>query len=162
MRACAAPLPLAVDRWRGLTALLQIAIVRGVGGALRPGYRAEVAASEAQSSSQACRAFAPRHRRLTRRVLMKLLAEAGVPNLKLKLTNRNVPMPTRQCGVFLIDQVADRRDGRAQNSSRRGSIQAALSGGNYEAGLDFNCDFRTGEHHQIPLCRQVADQLQPC
>ncbi len=73
--------------------------MRDVGGVLRPGY--ELAATQEElmkypgfgKDINAARAEA-----------RKLLAEAGVKDLKFKFLNRNVPMPYTPVGVFLIDQ----------------------------------------------------------
>jgi len=128
-------LSLAIDRWRGAEALSKIAIVRDVGATLRPGY--QLAAGDADLARwpgfghdiAAARAEARR-----------LLAEAGVKDLHLRLLNRNVPMPFTPVGVFLVDQwrqigvTAEHQqlDVRAQ--------KASFTGNTFEAGLDGVCD----------------------
>ena len=137
-------LSIAIDRWGGAQALSKIALVRHVGGVLRPGY--ELAASESElvkypgfgKDVKAARAQA-----------QKLLKEAGAANLKFKLTNRNVPMPYTPVGVFLIDQW--RQVGLTVEHEQLDTklYQSALRGGNYEAGLDFNCDFMDEPNLQL-------------
>jgi peptide/nickel transport system substrate-binding protein len=92
-------LSLAIDRRNGSVALSKITFVKTPGGFLRPGY--EFALPEAEilkmpgygADIEAARAEARR-----------LLKEAGVENLTIKLHNRNLPEPYTPIGVFLIDQ----------------------------------------------------------
>lgn len=92
-------LSLAIDRWAGSDGLSKISILKSVGGIQRPG--AELALPEAElvklpgfsKDIQASRAAA-----------QKLLAEAGVKDLQLKLVNRNVAEPYTPAGVFTVDQ----------------------------------------------------------
>jgi peptide/nickel transport system substrate-binding protein len=128
-------LSLAIDRWRGAQALSKIALVRDVGGLLRPGY--ELAASEAElvklpgwgKDINAARAEA-----------RKLLADAGVKDLKFKFLNRNVTMPYTHVGVFLIDQWRQIGVQVEHEQPETKAYVANLRGGNYDVGMDFNCD----------------------
>ncbi|OLD41927.1 MAG: hypothetical protein AUI83_20160 [Armatimonadetes bacterium 13_1_40CM_3_65_7] len=130
-------LSLAIDRWGGSTALSQIAFVGPVGGLLRPegpfatpqaeleklaGYGRDIAAARAEAK--------------------KLLAEAGVPEgFEFNLLNRNVEMPYRYVAVFLIDQW--RQIGLKVNHvvKETGPYLADERAGNFDAAVDFNCDF---------------------
>ncbi|MSP81193.1 MAG: ABC transporter substrate-binding protein [Rhodospirillales bacterium] len=129
-------LSLAIDRWQGSQALSKIALVRDVGGVLRPGY--ELAATESELAKLP--GFGKDIKK-SRDEAKKLLKDAGVPELKFKLTNRNVPMPYTPVGVFLIDQWRQIGLNVEHEQLETKLYQAALSGGNYEAGLDFNCDY---------------------
>jgi peptide/nickel transport system substrate-binding protein len=128
-------LSLAIDRWRGAEGLSKVALVRHVGGALRPGY--ELAASEADlvkypgfgKDINAARAEARR-----------LLEQAGAKDLKFKLLNRNVPMPYTPVGVFLINEWRQIGVTVEHEQPETRAYMANLRGGNYDAGLDFNCD----------------------
>jgi peptide/nickel transport system substrate-binding protein len=128
-------LSLAIDRWRGAEGLSKVALVRHVGGALRPGY--ELAASEAElvkypgfgKDINAARAEA-----------RKLLEQAGAKDLKFKLLNRNVPMPYTPVGVFLINEWRQIGVTVEHEQPETRAYMANLRGGNYDAGLDFNCD----------------------
>ncbi|MEO1495241.1 MAG: ABC transporter substrate-binding protein [Pseudomonadota bacterium] len=92
-------LSLAIDRWGGSKYLSKIAIVKTVGGIVFPNH--PLAATEEElkqlvgygDDMEANRAEAKR-----------LLAEAGVPNLKFTLNNRGVDQPYRVVGTWLIDQ----------------------------------------------------------
>lgn len=92
-------LSLAVDRWKAAEVLPRSTIMRYVGGYMRPGY--SLAATENDlvkmpgfsKDIEASRAEARR-----------LLAEAGVTNLKVKLTNRMIANLFTGGGVYVIDQ----------------------------------------------------------
>jgi peptide/nickel transport system substrate-binding protein len=128
-------LSLAVDRWAGAEALSRIALVRHVGGLLRPGF--DLAASEEELEKwpgfgrdiEAARAEA-----------RQLLEEAGQANLSFTLLNRNVPMPYTPVGVFLIDQWRQIGLNVEHEQPETSAYLSNLRGGNYDAGLDFNCD----------------------
>ena len=92
-------LSLAIDRWGGNEALSKITFVKATGGFLRPGY--EYALPEAELVK------IPGYDRdieKSRAEARRLLKEAGVENLTLKLHNRTLPEPYTPVGVFLIDQ----------------------------------------------------------
>src|SRR3990172_6177402 len=91
-------LSLAVDRWGGAEALSRIALVRHVGGILRPGYELAISEQELLKMPGFSRDIAA-----ARAEAKRLLKEAGQENLTFKLTNRNVAMPYTPVGVFLID-----------------------------------------------------------
>jgi len=137
-------LSLGIDRWGGAQALSKIALVRWVGGVLRPGY--DLAPTEKELAQYpgfgkdvgAARAEARR-----------LLKEAGVSDLNFKFTNRNVPMPYTPVGVFLIDQWRQIGVTATHEQLDTKLYQAALRAGNFEAGLDFNCDFMDEPNLQL-------------
>ncbi len=137
-------LALAVDRWGGAQALSKIALVRHVGGTLRPG--SEYGATEQELTSLP--GFSKDIKK-SREEAKRLLKEAGVPNLKFKFTNRNVPMPYTPVGVFLIDQWRQIGVTAEHEQLETKLYQAALRGGNYEVGLDFNCDFMDEPNLQL-------------
>jgi len=139
-------LSLAIDRWGGAQALSKVALVRHVGGILRPGY--ELASSERElvtypgwsKDINASRAQAK-----------KLLQEAGVPNLSFTFTNRNVAMPYTPVGVSLIDQW--RQIGvNAKHEQLETRLYLAAQQRDkptYDAALDFNCDFMDEPNLQL-------------
>jgi peptide/nickel transport system substrate-binding protein len=137
-------LSLAIDRWGGAEALSRVALVRHVGGLLRPGY--ELAASEKELVAY------PgfwKDVNKSRAEAKRLLKEAGAEGLKFKLTNRNVPMPYTPVGVFLIDQW---RQVGAQVEHEQLETRLYLARqqeGNYDAALDFNCDFMDEPNLQL-------------
>jgi peptide/nickel transport system substrate-binding protein len=92
-------LSLAIDRWKASEVLPRSSIMRYVGAYLRPG--SEFAAREEDlvkmpgfsKDIEASRAEAKR-----------LLAEARVPNLKVKLLNRTISNLFTPAGIYIIDQ----------------------------------------------------------
>jgi len=139
-------LSLAIDRWSGAQALSKVALVRHVGGILRPGY--DLAASEKElvqypgwsKDINASRAEARR-----------LLQEAGVPNLTFTFTNRNIAMPYVPVGVFLIDQWRQIGVNVKHEQLETRLYLAAQQRDNptYDAALDFNCDFMDEPNLQL-------------
>ena len=130
-------LTLALDRWEGAKALSRIAIVKPVGGVLRPGY--ELATPEEELMKLA--GFG-RDISAARQEARRLLKEAGISEgFKFTLKNRAIPMPYEHVGVFLIDQW--RRVGlEVQHVVQdTGPYFADLRGGRFETNIDFTCDF---------------------
>jgi peptide/nickel transport system substrate-binding protein len=137
-------LSLAIDRWKGAEALSKIALVRHVGGVLRPGY--EYAASEADLAKLPGWG---KDINKARAEAKQLLQQAGVANLKFKLTNRNVAMPYTPVGVFLINEWRQIGIAVEHEQLETRLYTNALRSGNYEAGLDFNCDFMDEPNLQL-------------
>jgi peptide/nickel transport system substrate-binding protein len=122
----------------------RIALVRDVGGLLRPGYDMATPNEELVKLPGFGKDIAA-----ARAEARKLLQEAGVPNLRFKLTNRNVNMPYTPVGVFLIDQWRQIGLTVEHEQLETRLYTAALRGGNYDAGLDFNCDFMDEPNLQL-------------
>jgi peptide/nickel transport system substrate-binding protein len=128
-------LSLAVDRWKAAEVLPRSTIMRYVGGYLRPGYA--LAATEADlvkmpgfsKDIEASRAEAKR-----------LLAEAGVSNLKIKLTNRMIANLFTGGGVYVIDQW--RQIGVETEHFQANDLlyNNALNEGNFDVALSFQGD----------------------
>ena len=128
-------LSLAIDRWQGAEALSKIALVRHVGGTLRPGYELATPPEELEKLPGFGRDVAA-----ARAEAKKLLEEAGVSNLSFKFMNRNVPMPYTPVGVFVIDQWRQIGVTAEHDQPETAAYISNLRGGNYEVGLDFHCD----------------------
>ncbi len=93
-------LTLALDRWEASQTLSKIAIVKYVGGILRPG--SEYAASKKELTKMA--GFG-KDIEASRKEARRLLKEAGVPEgAKFTFKNRDLPMPYESLGVFAVDQ----------------------------------------------------------
>jgi peptide/nickel transport system substrate-binding protein len=139
-------LSLAIDRWGGAQALSKVALVRHVGGVLRPGY--EFAASEKELLEMP--GFS-KDVNASRAEARKLLQAAGVPNLTFTLTNRNVAMPYTPVGVFLIDQWRQIGVNVKHEQLETRLYLAAQQRDNptYDAALDFNCDFMDEPNLQL-------------
>lgn len=130
-------LTLAVDRWGGSQALSQIALVRPVGAVMRPG--SEYAMSQAELMR-----LAGYGRNITaaRQQARQLLREAGVPEgFSFTLKNRNIQMPYEPVGVYLVDQWRQIGLNVRHEQQETARYLADQRAGNYEATVDFACDF---------------------
>jgi peptide/nickel transport system substrate-binding protein len=124
---------MAIDRWGGSVALSKISTLRSVGGVIRPG--SPYATPEAElvklpgfsKDINASRAEAKR-----------LLAEAGVPNLKFTLHNRNLAMPYTPAGIFLVDQWRQIGVTAEHKQFDTGPYLATMNAGNHEVAIDFS------------------------
>ena len=125
---------MAIDRWGGSQTLAKIAILGPVGGPLRPGY--ELALTPAELATLP--GF-ERDAEKARTEAKRLLAEAGVADLKIKLVNRNNPQPFTPAGIYLIDQW--RKIGVQTEHLQLDVAQqkAAILGGQYQAAIDAFC-----------------------
>jgi peptide/nickel transport system substrate-binding protein len=124
----------AIDRWGGSDALSKITIVKPVGGPLLPG--SPLSLSNDQLAALPGYGRDPEKARAEAK---KLLAEAGVADLKVKLVNRNVNHPFTPVGVYVIDQW--RRIGvTAQHEQLDVSQQkSTIANGQYQVALDAFC-----------------------
>ena len=130
-------LSLAIDRQGASKALSQISLMKFVGGLFRPG--AQFATPEAELAKLT--GFG-KNIEAARKEARRLLKEAGVPEgFSFTLKNRNVREPYEVTGVYVIDQW--RQVGLNVNhvQQEEGPYFNDLRQGNYDAGIDFACDF---------------------
>jgi peptide/nickel transport system substrate-binding protein len=149
-------LSLAIDRWAGAEALQKIALVRHVGGLMRPGDSLATPPLELEKLPGFSRDIAA-----SRAEARRLLKEAGAENLAFKLTNRNVAMPYTPVGVFLVDQW--RQVGATVQHEQLDTklYLAAQQRDNptYDAALDFNCDFM--DEPSLQLIKYISAERSP-
>ena len=137
-------LTLAVDRWGGSVNLSKISMLKYVSGLFRPGYEYALPESELLTmpgfSKDIEKSLAEAKR---------LLAEAGVPNLKVKLVNRNVAEPYTPAGIFLIDQW--RRIGVEVEHSQLETklFFDSMKDGNFDVLIEFISDFADDPSAQL-------------
>ncbi len=124
---------MAIDRWGGSVGLSRISTLRSVGGVVRPG--SPLATPEADLVKLP--GFSKDIRK-SREEARKLLAEAGVPNLKFVLWNRNLAMPYTPAGIFLVDQWRQIGVEVEHVQSDTAPYLAALRAGNYVVSIDFS------------------------
>lgn len=126
-------LSLAIDRQGGLEGLKRLAAVDFLTALVPPGGISDYSKEEMEKlpgfggDIEARRAEAKR-----------LLAEAGVSNLKMTLLNRNVRTPWQPVGVFVMDQWRQIGIQVDQISAETPQYFAAITSGNYDVALDFN------------------------
>jgi peptide/nickel transport system substrate-binding protein len=92
-------LTLAIDRWGGSKSLGKVTLIKGVGGAFRPGSPYGLPVAELEKIP----GFWPDAEK-SREEARRLLKEAGVSDLKIKLLNRTVDQPFTPAGIYVIDQ----------------------------------------------------------
>ena len=139
-------LSLAIDRWSGAAALQKVALVRHVGGLLRPGYEYALPAAELLKMPGFAKDI-----NASRAEAKKLLADAGHANLTFTLTNRNIAMPYTAVGVFLIDQWRQLGVTVKHEQLETRLYLAAQQRDNptFDAALDFNCDYMDEPNLQL-------------
>ena len=126
-------LSLAIDRWGGIPSLSKLATLEFptvfVPAASPVAYDKEEMAKLPGYSLDMDKQRAEAKR---------LLAEAGVPNLKLTLLNRNVRLPWQPLGIYIMDQWRQIGIEVDQIPAETPPYFAALTSGNYDVAIDFN------------------------
>ena len=92
-------LTLAIDRWGGGESLGKVSLIKGVSGVFRPGAPWSLPKAELEQIP----GYWPDINK-SREEAKRLLKEAGVTNLKLKILNRNVGQPFTPAGIYALDQ----------------------------------------------------------
>src|SRR5436309_14550340 len=130
-------LALAIDRWQGAQALADTTFLKYVGGLMRPGSAMATPEAELVTIPGFSRDIAA-----SRAEAKRLLAEAGVPNLEVTLTNRkDVPVPYPGAGEFVL--AAWREIGVQATDELRNTKdwQTALETGRFAAAFDLAADY---------------------
>ena len=130
-------LSLALDRYQAAGALSKTAIVRDVAGVQVPGSPFATPPAELAKLAGYWRDI-----RESRSEARRLLAEAGVPEgFSFVLKNRDVAMPYRDIGNWLVDEW--RRIGLNVRHDIQGSAEyfKDLRAGHFELSTDFQCGY---------------------
>ena len=146
---------LAIDRWNASQALSKISVMKYVGGLLRPG--SEFAIPEADLVKLP--GFG-RNIDAARKEARRLLREAGVSEgYSFTLKNRNVKEPYEIAGVYVIDQW--RQIGLNVNhvQQEEGPYINDLRQDNYDAAIDFQCDFM--DEPDLQVFRFISSDRSP-
>jgi len=127
-------LSMAIDRWAASDALSKITILKPVSGPLLPGSPVALSGDELAKLP----GFG-RNPEKSRAEAKRLLTEAGVPDLKFKLVNRNVNHPFTPVGIYVIDQW--RRIGvTAEHAQFDVSQQkSTIANGEFQVAIDAFC-----------------------
>ncbi|MBM3546751.1 MAG: ABC transporter substrate-binding protein [Alphaproteobacteria bacterium] len=147
-------LSLALDRWGGSVGLSRTSTLRQVGGLLRPG--SPMATPEADLVK-----FPGFGKDITanRAEARKLLAEAGVPNLKFELVNRTIAQPYTPAGIYVVDQWRQIGVEVQHKQMETSPYLAALNAGNYEVAIDFSNLFM--DEPSLALAKYVSFDKAP-
>ena len=147
-------LSLAIDRWKAADTMSNTTYLKFVGGLMRPGYamatpEAELTALPGFSHDiQASRAEARR-----------LLAEAGVKDLKIKLTNRDIPTPYGAAADFLTQAWKEIGVTLTQEQLNTKDWQSKLENHGFEVAIDFGADYI--DDPSLQLAKYVSTDLSP-
>ncbi len=128
-------LSLAIDRWRASEVLPRSSIMRYVGAYLRPG--SEFAAREEDLVKMP--GFS-RDIEASRAEAKRLLAEAHVPNLKVRLVNRTISNLFTPAGIYIIDQWRQIGVETAHVQANDTLYNNSMNEGTFDVALDFQGD----------------------
>ncbi|MFQ5684292.1 MAG: ABC transporter substrate-binding protein [Candidatus Binatia bacterium] len=129
-------LSLALDRWGGSKALSKIAIVKPVGGLLRPGSTFAMSEKELTKLTGFSKDI-----KASRKKARSLLKKAGAEGLKFTFKNRDLPMPYGHLGIWLIDQWRQVGLKVEQKVEEKGPFFSDRKKGNFDTIMDWECGF---------------------
>jgi peptide/nickel transport system substrate-binding protein len=148
-------LSLAIDRWHGAEALADTTFLKYVGGLMRPGSTMATPEAELVTMPGFSRDIAA-----SRAEAKRLLAEAGVPNLEVTLTNRkDVPVPYAGAGELVAAAWRDIGVHANVDMLTTKEWQGALETGKFAAAIDLAADYF--DDPTIGLARYVSRDLSP-
>jgi peptide/nickel transport system substrate-binding protein len=148
-------LNLAIDRNEASKALSQISVMKYIGGAFRPGSEFAMPAGELSKFPGFGKDI-----EASRKEARRLLKEAAVPEgFSFVLKNRNVKEPYEVSGVFLIDQWRKIGLNVTHTPQEGGPYFNDLRQGNFDAGVDFACDFM--DEPDLYLLKYVSTEKSP-
>ena len=148
-------LSLAIDRWQGAEALANTTFLKYVGGVMRPGSTMATPEAELVTMPGFSRDIAA-----SRAEAKRLLAEAGVSNLEVTLTNRkDVPVPYHGAGNLVVDAWREIGVRATHELLSTKEWQSALETGKFAAAIDLAADYF--DDPTIDLARYVSRDLSP-
>lgn len=148
-------LSLAIDRWHASEALADTTFLKYVGGVMRPGTAISMPESELVTLPGFSHDIAA-----SRAEARRLLAEAGVPDLAVTLTNRkDVPIPYGPAGDYLVAAWREIGVKATQELLSTKDWQTALETGKFTAAIDLAADYF--DDPTIQLARYVSRDLSP-
>ena len=148
-------LSLAIDRWHGAETLADNTFLKYVGGLMRPGTATSMPETELVTLPGFSHDIAA-----SRAEARRLLAEAGVPNLAVTLTNRkDVPVPYGAAGDVVVAAWREIGVQATQELLSTKDWQTALETGHFAAATDLAADYF--DDPTIQLARYVSRDLSP-
>ncbi len=148
-------LSLAIDRWHAAESLADTTFLKYVGGVMRPGTAMSTPEAELVTLPGFSRDIAA-----ARAEARRLLAEAGVPNLEVTLSNRkDVPMPYWPEGEYIVAAWREIGVRVNQQMSSTKDWQTALETGTFATSTDLAADYF--DDPTIQLARYVSRDLSP-
>jgi peptide/nickel transport system substrate-binding protein len=148
-------LSLAIDRWHGAQTLADTTFLKYVGGLMRPGTAISMPEAELVTLPGFSRDIAA-----SRAEARRLLAEAGVANLQVTLTNRkDVPIPYGPAGEFVLAAWREIGVQATHELLSTKDWQTALETGRFAAAIDLAADYF--DDPTIQLARYISRDLSP-
>ena len=147
-------LSLAIDRWQMAETLSGSTFLKFVGGLMRPGSGMATPETELAQIPGFSRDIAA-----SRAEAKRLLAAAGARDLKLVLTNRDIPMPYGPGADAMIAAWREIGVSVAQEKLNTKDWQSALEGGRFAVALDFGGDYF--DDPTLQLTKYVSRDLSP-
>jgi peptide/nickel transport system substrate-binding protein len=147
-------LSLAIDRWKAAETLQNTSFLKFVGGVMRPGFSMATPESELTSLPGFSHDIAA-----SRAEAKRLLAEAGVHDLKFKLTNRNIPAPYGPGGDYLVESWRAIGVTATQEKLPTKDWQIAAEKGDFDVAIDFVGDYF--DDPTLQLTKFVSTDLSP-
>jgi peptide/nickel transport system substrate-binding protein len=129
-------LTLAIDRWKSAEALRKITVAGRVGGLLRPGYAYAARDEELEKLPGFGRDIEK-----SRAEARRLLAEAGVKDLRVKFTNRQLGEPYTALGILILDSWRAIGVQAEQVMLESASFLAQKDSGAFDVIMDFTSEF---------------------
>jgi peptide/nickel transport system substrate-binding protein len=124
---------MAIDRWGGSAGLSKISTLRAVGGVIRPGSPFATPEAELVKLPGFSKDI-----KASREEAKRLLKEAGVPDLRFTLHNRNLAMPYTPAGIFLVDQWRQIGVTVEHKQFDTAPYLATMNSGNHDVAIDFS------------------------
>jgi len=147
-------LNMAIDRWGGSQGLARTSALRHVGGLVRPGSPYAIDPKELENIPGFQRDMTK-----ARAEAKKLLAAAGVPNLKFVLHNRTIAQPYTPAGVFLVDQWRQIGVEVEHRQHETSPYLAGMSSGQFDVAIDFSNLFM--DEPSLGLAKYVSTSKAP-
>jgi len=147
-------LSLAIDRWGAAEKLQSTTFFKYVGGVMRPGSSMATPEAELVKLPGFGHDIAA-----ARTVAKRLLAEAGVHDLKLNLLVRDIPMPHYAGADLLAASWHEIGVETTQERRKIGEWQKIVDARNFDVALDFSGDFY--DDPTIQLTKYVSPDLSP-
>ncbi|HVM80999.1 MAG TPA: ABC transporter substrate-binding protein, partial [Stellaceae bacterium] len=147
-------LSLAVDRWKAAEDLQNSTFLKFVGGVMRPGYSMATPERELATLPGFSRDI-----EASRAEARRLLAAAGQQHLKIKFTNRDIPIPYGPAVDYLIESWRAIGVETTQEKLNTKAWQSALEKGEFEVAIDFVGDYF--DDPTLQLTKYVSVDLSP-
>jgi peptide/nickel transport system substrate-binding protein len=147
-------LSLAIDRWGAAARLQNSTFLKYAGGVMRPGSSMATPESELAAIPGFSHDVAASREEATR-----LLAEAGVHDLKLTIMVRDIPMPHYAGADLLVESWRGIRIAATEDRRNIWEWQKVIDAGDFDVALDFSGDFY--DDPTIELTKFVSHDLSP-